>query len=663
MTGTGDSVSLSGGVARRLAQTAELLGLLRHAGAAALAGLVAVALAQVVAPLAMAYLIGALVAALADGDPSGAFGRALGLLWTFAGVMVAAHAASALDRPLRELVVRRVDGAVRTELRHLALTAATPAELAEPDVQGDMELATKGYSSHTPGAAATAQLMLVFRTLTAVAAAAVLATFSWWVALLTLVLVLAQHSLMRRQWAGASGVRTLAVRLRPLQRRAEHLADATSGAAAGKEVRIFGLGPWLVTQFERAALARLAPLWRKRMSVMGQQWLVFGICALATVPAFVAIAVAGADRTISVAALVLHLRVTILLLSTASLGMEPFIVDFGRVSVAAHRRLVERFGGRQGEPCGAEPRLTEPRPAERRAVERCAVERCPVVAGPAGRRPDAAERVGRRPARPPLIRFDGVGFGYPNTGRDVFDGLDLEIRPGEKLAVVGLNGAGKSSLVRLLTGLESPSRGRITADGVDLASTDMRRWWRRVAVVFQSPVHFGLSVEDNVRLGDGAYPDPDPGADDDAAFDRALDRAGARDLVSALPQGAATVLSARFPGGVDISGGQWQKIALARALYAADRGADVVVLDEPTAHLDVQAELEVFRTLIETMEGRTLVLVSHRFATVRHADRIVVLAEGRIAEQGTHAELMDLDGDYAHWYRLQARLVTGPVGT
>jgi ATP-binding cassette subfamily B protein len=215
--------------------------------------------------------------------------------------------------------------------------------------------------------------------------------------------------------------------------------------------------------------------------------------------------------------------------------------------------------------------------------------------------------------------------------------------------VVGDNGAGKSTIVRLLCRLHEPDHGTVTADGVDLRHLDPTAWRRRLAVVFQDFVRYELSARDNVVFGQA-----DTAADvtDDELWTVAA-AAGAEDVIRALPDGWDTVLSRRF-GTTDLSGGQWQRLALARALFAVGRGASVLVLDEPTAHLDAQAEAELYERFLELTEGLTTVLVSHRFNTVRLADRIAVVRGGGVAEYGDHDELMAVDGWYAGSFRLQA---------
>ena len=237
-----------------------------------------------------------------------------------------------------------------------------------------------------------------------------------------------------------------------------------------------------------------------------------------------------------------------------------------------------------------------------------------------------------------VIRFEGVRFRYPGTEPWVLDGLDLEVRPGELLAVVGVNGAGKSTLIKLLAGLHDPAEGRIT--GADRS---------RFSVVFQDFVRYHLSAADNVALGNARV------APDRAAVRSAARDAGFDQVVAELPAGWETPLARTRAGGVDLSGGQWQQAALARALYALRTGADVLVLDEPTAHLDVRTEREVFDRLAAHRGDASVILISHRLSTVRRADRIVLIDGGRIAESGTHDELMAHGGAYAAMFTIQAQ--------
>jgi ATP-binding cassette subfamily B protein len=246
------------------------------------------------------------------------------------------------------------------------------------------------------------------------------------------------------------------------------------------------------------------------------------------------------------------------------------------------------------------------------------------------------------------VRFEGVCFRYPGSDHEVYDNLDLELRAGESLAVVGVNGAGKTTLVKLLARLHDPTGGRITADGVDLRELKPDEWQRRVAAIFQDFTRYELPARDNVAFGALAL------SADEAELDRAVEQAGAADVVERLPKGWDTVLSRRFTGGVDLSGGQWQRMALARALLAVRGGAGILVLDEPTANLDVRAESELYDRFLELTRGVTTVVISHRFSTVRRADRIVVLDQGRVVEEGDHATLVAAGGHYARMFALQA---------
>jgi ATP-binding cassette subfamily B protein/ATP-binding cassette subfamily C protein len=248
-------------------------------------------------------------------------------------------------------------------------------------------------------------------------------------------------------------------------------------------------------------------------------------------------------------------------------------------------------------------------------------------------------------ARSQDIEFRDVSFRYPGTENWVLRGVSLRVAAGEKVALVGENGAGKSTLIKLLMRLYDPSEGSILYGGVDLRDMDARDLRDRVGVLFQDFVRYQWTARENVGIGWV------PSLDDRPRIERAIDDGGARAVVEQLPRGIETMLGGWFEEGHELSGGQWQKIALARAFM---RDSEVLVLDEPTAALDAEAEHELFVRLQQLAADRTAILISHRFSTVRRADRIAVLQKGRLEELGTHQELLARDGRYAHLFRLQA---------
>jgi ATP-binding cassette subfamily B protein len=230
----------------------------------------------------------------------------------------------------------------------------------------------------------------------------------------------------------------------------------------------------------------------------------------------------------------------------------------------------------------------------------------------------------------------------------VLDGLDLTIPAGRSLAVVGLNGAGKTTLVKLLARLVEPDAGRIAVDGIDLRDVDPEAWRARLGAIFQDFLHYELSVLDNVGFGAPRL------VGDRERIGAVVERVGADEFVQTLPRRYETTLARSYEDGADLSGGQWQRLAIARALMAVEDGAGVLVLDEPTANLDVRAEAAFYERFLDLTAGLTTILISHRFSTVRRADRIVVLADGRVAEEGTHDELVAAGGRYAEMFRVQA---------
>ncbi|WP_213807392.1 ABC transporter ATP-binding protein [Granulicella sp. dw_53] len=251
------------------------------------------------------------------------------------------------------------------------------------------------------------------------------------------------------------------------------------------------------------------------------------------------------------------------------------------------------------------------------------------------------------------FEFQDVTFIYPESSEPVIQGINLRIRPNEKVALIGENGAGKSTIVKLITRLYEPTNGRILLEGRDLREYDLDQLRARVGVIFQDFMRYDLSVRENVGFGHlGAM-------GDDERLEEAVDKAEATKLVQRFGATYEQVLGRRFKAGVDLSGGEWQKVALARAFV---NDAQLLILDEPTASLDAEAEDRFFRRLHSGNDGPMVILISHRLSTVRTANKIIVLAKGRILEEGSHETLLKCDGQYAKLFRLQAAAFQEGIG-
>ena len=261
----------------------------------------------------------------------------------------------------------------------------------------------------------------------------------------------------------------------------------------------------------------------------------------------------------------------------------------------------------------------------------------------------------RAPAQPGFesISANGITFTYPSTETPALIDVSIEIMAGEVVALVGENGSGKSTLAKILAGLYVPQTGTVTWDGVDIATIDPTALSQRVALIFQDFIRYHLSADQNIRFGNIS-----PRAGAELTVEGAAEQAGADEFIARLPDGLQTLLGPEFLGGVDLSIGQWQRMALARAFF---RDAPLVILDEPTASLDARAEHELFVRIRSLLGGRTVLLISHRFSSVRNADRVYVLHEGRLIESGTHSELVAAGGRYAELYALQAAAYQDPV--
>jgi ATP-binding cassette subfamily B protein len=263
-------------------------------------------------------------------------------------------------------------------------------------------------------------------------------------------------------------------------------------------------------------------------------------------------------------------------------------------------------------------------------------------------RPTIESKPNALPAPRPIrngFEFRNVSFRYPGSSRLVLNGLNFHLRPGERVALIGENGEGKTTIVKLLTRLYDPTEGQVLLDGVDLREYSLEDLYREIGVIFQDFMRYEMTARENIAVGRIEQ------IDNLALLQQSAQKSMADEVVAKLPSGYTQMLGRRFEGGVDLSGGEWQKVALARAYL---RDAQVLILDEPTSALDARSEYEVFQRFAELTTGKMALFISHRFSTVRMADRIVVLEHGKIAEEGDHDALTQLGGRYAEMFELQA---------
>ncbi len=551
-----------------------------------------------VLPAIFAIAMGVLVAAVQQG---GGFAGALTLVGVvFVSIQVLTPVHQALSSNLGD----RAAAWLYDRLTDACVTPPGMGHLENPDLASDLTVA-RDFDLGMTGPPLSISMDFIAGGLVemigGLACAILLSAFAWWAPILLAGSWLATHWLLRESavWRDRN-----TEEVRRAQRDADYAYRLAVDPAPAKEVRIFGLAGWVIERFvERRTRLHALQYEATRLRERPMLWSVLLVVG-ANVIVFWSLATSVSEGVLPLARGVVFAQ--------AAVGAS--MIAFGGLNWALDGSAA---------PAAAVLRL-EPAMAAAGAL-------------PSGQRPSPG-----MPARD--IRFRDVTFAYPGGGA-VLDHFDLTIPAGTSLAIVGQNGAGKTTLAKLLCRLYDPQAGTIEVDGGDLRELSLESWRHRIAAVFQDFIRFELPLRDNVAPG---------GAPDDVVR-AALESAGAANLAD-----LDTVLARGYERGTDLSGGQWQRVALARALCGVRLGAGVVILDEPTAQLDVRGEAEIFDRILAATRHSTTILISHRFSTVRHADRICVLEHGRVVELGTHDELMKLGGRYRTMFDLQAERFNAP---
>ncbi|MFC7622042.1 ATP-binding cassette domain-containing protein [Microlunatus sp. GCM10028923] len=573
------------------------------------------ALAAVAAMISTGRLIGALADAVSGGGSPAA-------VWTWltatAAALVAGPLLAAISGGVEEVTGARYLSAYQDLLLDTATRPYSLAGVRSPAGAEALDQAA-GALQHWLFLRGVGGLWgVVAARLSGIGALVIVAGWRWWVALILLVgwLILSRTT---ARWRAVLLDDAGAI---PLRHRASYLQRVVVERSSAKEVRLFGLADWFVDAF-----------------VALRDQIMIGVAA-------------NRRRTVrgTLGSLIL-----LLLLHAGAFVLLIMDVGAGAVGVASLATLVQAllamsvFGRQDDDESSLERTSTE--------LSRLIDFRTSLGLPFPQPAPDEPDQVGAGRPGPARIEFRAVGFAYPGTDSLVLENLELIIEPGECVAIVGPNGAGKSTLLGLLCGLWAPDTGSIRIDDLDPATEPRAR--SRIAPIFQQFLRLPLSAADNLTAGNRWQPG--------TSWARAAERAGADAVLTELPRGPETVLSAEFAGGTNLSGGQWQRIALARALTAIESGAGLLALDEPTAALDVRAEAALFESVLDHRGRSTTVLITHRLSSVRHADRIVVLGTppgatgARVIESGSHEDLIRSGGSYARMFELQAARFRGEL--
>ncbi|WP_437894641.1 ABC transporter ATP-binding protein [Sorangium sp. So ce124] len=588
------------------AYTPRTLQLVWRSSKAASVALGALTLAAAGLPLGVAYVGKAITDAVVARDERAA------LVWV--SVELGLVAALALVQRGLSLMRQLLGARLSIDIHGMILEKALSLSLVhfEDSEFYDQLTRARREASSRPASVVTESFSLVQNLITLAGYAALLVGFSA-LAVIALVLAAVPATVAEARFSGA------AFRLRnwrsPEARQLNYLEYVLANDGHAKEVKLFGLGPMFLERYK--ALATSFYREDSALAVRRAGWS-YGLSLLGTAAfygCYGAMAAGAAAGRLSLGEMVLYV-------AAFRQGQQAFqAVLAGVGGMYEHNLYMSNLFQYLAIPTGEPTAL-------------------PAVSGgaPAPLSADGAHDRG--------VRFEGVGYRYPGQSRWALRGIDLHIPSGQSLALVGHNGAGKTTFIKLLARLYEPTEGRILLDGKDLRAWEPDALRRRIGVVFQDFNQYQLTLRENVGLGSVEH------LADEPRVARAVAEGGADEVVTTVPGGLDAQLGRWFKGGVELSGGQWQKVALARAFMREQ--ADILVLDEPTAALDAEAEHAVFQRFRSLSKGRTTIVISHRFPTVRMADRIVVLDGGRIVEEGTHDELVARGQRYARMFALQA---------
>ena len=553
----------------------------------------------------LGYVVGAIPDAIKDGMSSAAGDRLIAALVVAALLYAASLILDPIGAALGTAASQRITGQLQARLLTAVTAPSTVAHLEDQETLNRLASAEGSLTGFFPGNAPVTWVGSVANRLSGVFGCAVIAAYFWWLGLVLLAMwLVVRQVILKSVLKQAIDMRGQTTEMR----RAWYYTGVGSKARDAKEVRVFGLAEFFggryarhFTESIRAGHAGLRGLHRRATAC-------FIVVTAGYALAIWTISDAARTHAIGPRSLAIMLPMLAITAAAGNVSMDDITLAWTLFGLPDADRLEQDL------------------------------------------RPPSELDGARDPGEAPqaAVRFEGVRFRYPTGTSDVLAGVDLELAAGTSTALVGVNGAGKSTLVSLLARLRDPVGGRITVDGTDIRTLDPGAWQRMIALMPQDPVRYPLTAYDNVAFGALEH------ADDRAGVQKAAKLSGFSAVVDELPKKWDTVLSRELPDGAELSGGQWQRLALARALFATFHGARVLVLDEPTAALDVRAEARFYERFHEITAGLTTLVISHRFATVRRAQRIYVLDGGVITESGSHDELVSAGGTYAEMYKVQA---------